>query len=240
MWRIVLYLILINRCGQWGVSPASVNSRWVVCITGCMLVCVCGPWAHLWILLERYSDFSHSVLMPVLMLSTWARALFWYFDNKLIKLCQSKVKHFDKSQLHSSRRSHYGYNFVMYQAVGTSARSRLRHYWHTVQADGTEAQYTEGDIRAEWSGCSTTWCWFSQSLRRPIWRADTWRRAAESGTDWWHCRRTDDIWYCRCTVWSSTRRILGEVLRQRDHLSKNGIPGSTSSFRARKVNSFVW
>ena len=29
MWRIVLYLILINRCGQWGVSPASVNSRWV-------------------------------------------------------------------------------------------------------------------------------------------------------------------------------------------------------------------
>jgi len=24
-----LYLILINRCGQWGVSPASVNSRWV-------------------------------------------------------------------------------------------------------------------------------------------------------------------------------------------------------------------
>jgi len=29
MWRIVLYLILINRCGQWGVSPASVNSHWV-------------------------------------------------------------------------------------------------------------------------------------------------------------------------------------------------------------------
>ena len=29
MWRIVLYLISINRCGQWGVSPVSVNSRWV-------------------------------------------------------------------------------------------------------------------------------------------------------------------------------------------------------------------
>ena len=39
MWRIVLYLILINRCRQWGVSPASVNSCWVE--LSCELVMSC-------------------------------------------------------------------------------------------------------------------------------------------------------------------------------------------------------
>jgi len=56
MWRIVLYLILINRCGQWGVSPASVNSRWVELSWTSTSTSVLCSHVHFYLL---FSFFSH-------------------------------------------------------------------------------------------------------------------------------------------------------------------------------------